>query len=74
MAGRVSDGQKPVVPVRFPPSLAAEARRVAGQDGMNLSEWVRTIVGREISRREGRCPACGQNVPRVSGESPDGYI
>lgn len=60
----MSDGQKPIIPVRFPPGLAAGARRVAEQDGMSLSAWVRKIVEREIGRREGKCPACEQDVPR----------
>lgn len=59
----MSDGQKPIVPVRFPPSLAAAARRLAEQDGMTLSAWARKLVGQEIGRREGKCPACGQDVP-----------
>lgn len=69
----MSDGQKPAVPVRFPPGLAAAARRTAEQDGMTLSAWIRRLTDREISRREGWCQACGQPVPRVSGESPDSY-
>lgn len=73
MAGRVSDGQKPAVPVRFPPGLAAAARRTAEQDGMNLSEWIRMLTVREISRRDGRCQACGQDIPRVHGELPDSH-
>lgn len=58
----MSDGQKPVIPVRFPPSLAVAARRVAEQDGMTLSAWVRKLVDQEIGRREGRCPTCGHDI------------
>ncbi|MBO0813609.1 MAG: hypothetical protein J2P30_00420 [Actinobacteria bacterium] len=62
----MTDGNKPIVPIRFPPSLAAMARHLAGRDGMSLSAWVRTVVEREIAAREGRCPACGQDVPERS--------
>jgi hypothetical protein len=57
-----SDGQKPVVPIRFPPSLAASVRVIAERDGMSLSAWVRMVIDQEIGRREGKCPACGQAV------------
>ncbi len=57
-----SDGQKPIITVRFPPSLAAQARRVAGQDGAALGAWIRRLVEREIGQQEGKCPACGQEV------------
>ena len=55
-------GGKPVVSVRFPPDLAAAARQLAGHDGMNLSAWVRKLLGTEVGRRDGKCPACGQEV------------
>lgn len=55
----------PVTPVRFPPELAEAARQVADLDGMTLSAWVRNAVAREIGRREGRCPLCGQAVPQA---------
>ena len=58
----MSDGQKPIIPVRFPPTLAAAARRVAEQDGMTLSAWVRKIIDTEIGRRDGICPTCGHEV------------
>jgi hypothetical protein len=57
-----ADGQKPIVPVRFPPTLAAMARRAAENDGMTLSAWVRKIAEQEIGRRDGRCPTCNQKV------------
>jgi hypothetical protein len=63
-----SDGQKPVVNVRFPPSLAAAARYIAEQDdGVTLSAWIRGLVEREIAQRTGRCYACGQQLPRPEG-------
>ena len=59
-----SDGQKPVIPVRFPPSMAAMARQVAERDGKTLSAWVRHIVEREVARREGVCPTCDRQFER----------
>ena len=54
--------QNPIVNIRFPPSPAAMARRLAEQDGVTLSAWVRRIVAREIGQREGTCPTCGHEV------------
>jgi wobble nucleotide-excising tRNase len=65
-SGAGSDGQKPIVPVRFPPTLAATAALVAEQDGMTISAWIRQVVGREIVRREGKCPTCGRPAEVVS--------
>ena len=48
--------------VRFPSSLAASARTHAGLDGMTLSAWIRNLISREIGRRDGKCPCCGQEV------------
>jgi hypothetical protein len=74
-ATQVSDGQKPVVPVRFPPGLAAATRRAAETDGMSVSAWLRRLVEQEIARRAGRCPACGGAVlpdqPVVSKSSAE---
>ena len=53
---------KPVLNVRFPVDVAGMARRLAERDGMTLSAWVRMIVDREITRREGKCPSCGHEV------------
>ena len=62
MASKAADGQKPVIPVRFPPSLATAARVRAEEDGMTLSAWVRRVIDQEIGRREGKCPTCGHKV------------
>jgi len=56
----MSSEQKPALNVRFPAAVATMARRAAERDGMTLSAWIRLIVDREIARREGRCPSCGQ--------------
>jgi hypothetical protein len=58
----MSDGQKPIINVRFPPGMAAAARRVAEQDGKTLSAWIRKLAEQEVGRREGKCPACGHDV------------
>lgn len=58
----MADGQKPIVPVRFPPGIAATARQLAGRDGKTLSAWVRHIVEREVARREGICPTCDRKL------------
>jgi hypothetical protein len=52
-----------VTSVRFPPDLEAAAKRAAANEGKNTTEWIRGLVNDEIARREGRCPACGQEVP-----------
>jgi hypothetical protein len=59
---RMNPRDKPIVPVRFPPSLAAAARVLADRDGMTLSAWVRRLIDQEIGRREGKCPTCKQPV------------
>lgn len=65
----MSDGQKPVTNVRFPPSMIQQARRLADQDGASLSAWIRRLVEREIGKREGHCVTCGQEVQRDAGMS-----
>lgn len=63
----MSDKQKPIIPVRFPPSMAGAARRLAERDGKTLSAWVRHIVEREVARREGICPTCDTVLDQRSG-------
>jgi hypothetical protein len=62
----MSDGQKPITTVRFPPSMAAAARRVAEQDGKTLSAWIRKLIDQEIGRRQGICPTCEQPVSKAT--------
>ena len=40
------------VPIRFSPEILNAARRLASQDGMSISAWIRTLVEREIERRQ----------------------
>ena len=66
----MSGEPKQVVSIRFPPPLEAAAKTVAAREGMNVSDWIRKAVYDEISRRGGICPACGQEIPEESGDSP----
>jgi hypothetical protein len=52
--------------IRFPGQLAAAAAGLAHRDGMSLGAWIRRETEREIARRSGRCPACGQDLPEHS--------
>jgi len=61
----MSDGQKPITTVRFPPTMAANAWHAAEQDGMSLSAWIRRLIEQEIGRRDGKCPTCGHAVPHT---------
>jgi predicted DNA binding CopG/RHH family protein len=40
------------VPVRFPQEMIAAVRRLATQDGITVSTWIRRLVASEIERRE----------------------
>lgn len=40
-----------MIPVRFTPDMIAAVKRVASQDGMTVSTWIRRLVGRELHRR-----------------------
>jgi predicted HicB family RNase H-like nuclease len=53
-----------VTSVRFPPALEAAAKAAAAREGKSTTGWIRGIIGSEIARRGGRCPACGQPVPQ----------
>ena len=55
-------GDKPITNIRFPPTLALAARRLADHDGMSLSAWIRRLVDQELGRRAGKCPTCGHPV------------
>jgi len=65
----VSDGPEPreVISARFPPHVAAAAKRVAAAEGKSVSEWISELAGAEIARRENRCPTCGHEL--ASGET-----
>lgn len=50
------------ITIRLSKDQADAARRLADADGMDLSAWIRREVDREISKREGRCSHCGQEI------------
>jgi hypothetical protein len=39
-------------PVRFPQEMIAAVRRLAVEDGVTVSAWIRRVVGKEIQRRQ----------------------
>jgi hypothetical protein len=40
------------IPVRFSPDMIAVVKHFAGQDGITVSTWIRSLVAREILRRQ----------------------
>jgi hypothetical protein len=40
-----------LIPVRFTPDTIAAVKRVAKQDGVTVSTWIRRLVGKELQRR-----------------------
>lgn len=60
------------VPIRFPEALATAAERLAQQDGMSTSAWIRRIVDRELAARSGKCPACGHAENPSAVTTPEG--
>ena len=40
------------VPVRFPQAVIDAVRRLADQDGVTASAWIRAVVVREVLRRQ----------------------
>ncbi len=49
------------VPIRFDPSMVTAAKRLASVEGKTASAWIRSLVEREIARRDGKCPTCGSD-------------
>ena len=39
------------VPVRFPQSTISEIKRIAAEDGVTVSNWIRRLVDEEVARR-----------------------
>lgn len=39
------------LPIRFQPEVLAAARRLAAEDGVSISTWIRSLVEREVLRR-----------------------
>ncbi|MGH3403501.1 MAG: hypothetical protein ACRDRJ_13540 [Streptosporangiaceae bacterium] len=40
-----------LIPVRFTPDMIAAVKRLAHDDGVTVSTWIRRLVGRELQRR-----------------------
>ena len=51
-----------VTSVRLRPHPHEAVRRLAGQEEIDVTEWIRRAIDKEIARREGRCPTCGQKA------------
>jgi hypothetical protein len=56
--------------IRFTEPTVTAAKRIAAGEGKALGQWIREIVSREIARREGNCPTCGQPRSREGGKAP----
>jgi hypothetical protein len=56
-----------LIPVRFTPDVIAAVKRLAQDDGVTVSTWIRRLVGRELQRR---MPS--KTGPRV--EAPAIYV
>ena len=54
-----------MVPVRFPQDMIAAVRRLADQDGMTVSSWIRQLVAKELKRREPPVTATTAGKPIV---------
>ncbi len=56
---------EPAEPVRveFTEMMVDAAKRIAAREGKSTGQWIREVVSREIARRAGRCPECGQRRP-----------
>ena len=40
-----------LIPVRFTPDTVAAVKRIAEQDGVTVSTWIRRLVAKELQRR-----------------------
>ena len=61
-------GPREVISARFPPGIAAAAKRAAAAEGKSVSELISELVSVEIARRENRCPSCGHELACGGGE------
>lgn len=53
------------VTVRFPEDLAAAAKHLAAQDGMDASAWIRRAVDRELAARPGEAAGERERLGRL---------
>lgn len=74
-------GQRPpqplksgMIPVRFTPDTIAAVKRVAKQDGLTVSTWIRRLVGRELQRRLPSITSPRTETPTVRIDYADPFI
>jgi hypothetical protein len=59
-----------LIPVRFTPDTIAAVKRVATQDGVTVSTWIRRLVGRELQRRQPSETSPGTEAPAIQLKYP----
>lgn len=52
------------VPVRFPRAIIDAVKRLADQDGVTVSSWIRRLVTREVMRRQPTSVTAPSQKPR----------
>lgn len=62
MTGRGRPKLGEVTSVRLRPDPHETVRRLAEQEGVDVTEWIRRVIDKEIAERQGRCPTCGQPI------------
>src|ERR1035441_9122288 len=64
MTGRGRPKLGEVTSVRLRPHPHEVVRRLAELEEIDVTEWIRRVIDKEIAQREGRCPTCGQVLQR----------
>ena len=59
------------VPVRFPQSIIEAVKRLADQDGVTVSSWIRRLVTREVMRRQPADVTMTSSPTRYEGWTPE---
>jgi hypothetical protein len=55
-----------VTSVRLRPYPHEVVRRLAEQEEIDITEWIRRLIDKEIAQRQGRCPTCRQPIEEDS--------
>lgn len=58
------------VPVRFPQAIIDAVKRLADQDGVTVSSWIRRLVAREVMRRQPADVTIASSLVRYEGWTP----
>lgn len=58
------------VPVRFPQAIIDAVKRLADQDGVTVSSWIRRLVAREVMRRQPADVTIASSPVRYEGWTP----